>query len=156
MQNNLNVYQKNRKQLKLLTFITQSLKIFCQQRKEFLGFKFQLKGRLNRRNRTNKWTFQKGILPIQTYKTRVEYAYTEGFTRSGLIGIKLWFFYKKKFKKVLKTKLLQYLYYSKYKQYLNTNLISTPNSNNFFSKKKNFNNIKSKYVKAKSKKISKK
>lgn len=147
---------KNRKQLKLLTFITQSLKIFCQQRKEFLGFKFQLKGRLNRRNRTNKWTFQKGILPIQTYKTRVEYAYTEGFTRSGLIGIKLWFFYKKKFKKVLKTKLLQYLYYSKYKQYLNTNLISTPNSNNFFSKKKNFNNIKSKYVKAKSKKISKK
>ena len=45
---------KNRKQLKLLTFITQSLKIFCQQRKEFLGFKFQLKGRLNRRNRTNK------------------------------------------------------------------------------------------------------
>jgi hypothetical protein len=45
---------KNRKQLKLLTFINQSLKILCQQRKEFLGFKFQLKGRLNRRNRTHR------------------------------------------------------------------------------------------------------
>jgi len=45
---------KNRKQFKLLQFITQSLKIFCQQRKEFLGFKFQIKGRLNRRNRTHK------------------------------------------------------------------------------------------------------
>jgi len=45
---------KNRKQLKLLTFISQSLKIFCQQRKEISGFKFQLKGRLNRRNRTHK------------------------------------------------------------------------------------------------------
>lgn len=155
---------KNRKQLKLLTFINQSLKIFCQQRKEFLGFKFQLKGRLNRRNRTHKWNFQKGILPIQTYKTRVEYAYSEGFTRSGLIGIKLWFFYKKNFKNLLKKKLLQYLHYSKYKIYINKSITLKKNIGiknfNHFSNKQNKNTFSKllleKNVKTKSTKISKK
>lgn len=109
---------KNRKQMKLLNFIQQTLKIFCQQRKEFIGFKLQIQGRLNRRNRTHKWTFQNGNLPIQTYETRVEYGYSEGWTRSGLIGIKLWFFYSAFFKKILKLKILQYLYYSKYKNSL--------------------------------------
>lgn len=134
---------KNRKQLKLLTFITQSLKILCQQRKEFLGFKLQIKGRLNRRNRTHKWTFKKGILPIQTNETRVEYGYSEGLTRSGLIGIKLWIFYQKSFKNLLKKKLIQYLYYSKYKQHLNKS-------------KKIFNPLLFTDAKTKSKKISKK
>jgi len=45
---------KNRKQMKLLFFITQTLKICCTQRKEIFGFKFQIKGRLNRRTRTRK------------------------------------------------------------------------------------------------------
>lgn len=114
---------KNRKQFRLLKFLQQSLKIFCKQRKEFIGFKLQIKGRLNRRNRTHKWTFNQGILPMQTHTTRIEYGYSEGLTRSGLIGIKLWFFYKRQFKNVLKSKLMQYLYYSKYKKKLNKNLI---------------------------------
>jgi hypothetical protein len=45
---------KNRKQFKLLRFLQQSLKVFCKQRKEFIGFRFQIKGRLNRRSRTHK------------------------------------------------------------------------------------------------------
>jgi len=45
---------KNRKQMKLLNFIQQTLKIFCEQRNEVFGFKLQLQGRLNRRNRTRK------------------------------------------------------------------------------------------------------
>lgn len=106
---------KNRKQMKLLNFIQQTLKIFCEQRNEVFGFKLQLQGRLNRRNRTRKWVFQKGALPIQTYKTRVEFGYSEGWTKSGLIGIKLWFFYKKHFKTLLKKKILLYLNYSKIK-----------------------------------------
>lgn len=106
---------KNRKQMKLLNFIQQTLKIFCEQRNEVFGFKLQLQGRLNRRNRTRKWVFQKGALPIQTYKTRVEFGYSEGWTKSGLIGIKLWFFYKKHFKMLLKKKILLYLHYSKIK-----------------------------------------
>jgi hypothetical protein len=130
---------KNRKQLKLLAFINQTLKIFCQQRKEFIGFKLQIQGRLNRRNRTHKWTFQNGILPIQTYKTRVEYGYSEGLTRSGLIGIKLWIFYQKLFKNFLKRKILQYLYYSKNKKFFIQPLLQINN-----------------YVKTKPTKISKK
>ncbi len=139
---------KNRKQFRLLKFLQQSLKIFCRQRKEFIGFKLQIKGRLNRRNRTHKWTFNQGILPTQTHTTRIEYGYSEGLTRSGLIGIKLWFFYKKNFKNTLKTKLIQYLYYSKYKRYLNKLLVKkvVKNFNNKFNRNlgnkfnKNFNN----------------
>jgi ribosomal protein S3 len=48
----------------------------------------------------------------------VEFGYSEGLTRSGLIGIKLWLFYNRTFKKLLKKKILQYLFYSKYKSYL--------------------------------------
>jgi ribosomal protein S3 len=110
---------KNRKQLKLLSFITQTIKILCEQRPEIIGFKFQIKGRLNRRTRTKTYNFKKGNLPIQTNSTRVEYGYSEGFTRSGLIGIKLWIFYKKEFKIKLKKKLLEYFLYSKYKTKFN-------------------------------------
>jgi hypothetical protein len=113
---------KNRKQLKLLSFITQTIKILCEQRREIIGFKLQLKGRLNRRTRTKVYNFKKGVLPIQTNTTRVEYGYSEGFTRSGLIGIKLWIFYNKIFKNKLKKKLLEYLLYSKYKMKFNFNL----------------------------------
>jgi ribosomal protein S3 len=80
---------KNRKQLKLLNFITQTLKIICGQRREIIGFKFQLTGRLNRRTRTKTYNFKKGTLPIQSQKTRIEYAFSKGFTRSGIIGLKL-------------------------------------------------------------------
>lgn len=114
---------KNRKQFRLLMFINQTLKIFSQQRKEMFGIKLQITGRLNRRNRTHQWVFKKGNLAIQTYKTRVEYAYSEGLTRSGLIGIKLWLFYKKIFTTWLKKKVLQYLYYSRYKFFLNKTIV---------------------------------
>lgn len=149
---------KNRKQLKLLTFLQQTLKILCGQRKEFLGFKFQIKGRLNRRNRTRKWTFQKGILALQTSRTRIEYGYSEGWTRSGLIGIHIWFFYKKSFKSRLKKKILKYLTYSQKKKDINNNIdLQQP----YIYKKKikaiphiqKFNFYKKKYVKTQSKKI---
>ena len=110
---------KNRKQLRLLSFITQTIKILCAQRPEITGFKFQIKGRLNRRTRTKVYIFKKGVLPIQTNITRVEYGYSEGFTRSGLIGIKFWIFYNKIFKIKLKKKLLEYFLYSKYKTKFN-------------------------------------
>ncbi len=106
---------KNRKQLKLLSFITQTIKIVCELRTEIIGFKLQIKGRLNRRNRTKTYNFKKGRMPIQTIDTRVEYGYSEGFTRRGLIGIKFWIFYNKIFKNKLRLKFLEYFLYSKYK-----------------------------------------
>lgn len=156
---------KNRKQLKLLKFLNQSIYIFCKQRREILGFKFQITGRLNRRRRTHKWVFQKGILSLQTHESRVEYAYSEGFTRRGLIGIHLWFFYKKQFSILLKKKLIQYLFYSKYKKninFLNKDFKNLINKQQFKNKKnlfkKNFKNHQNTFLnaKTKSKKISKK
>lgn len=147
---------KNRKQFKLLKFITQTLKIFCQQRTEIVGFKLQIKGRLNRRNRKHKWVFSRGILPLQTYSTRVEYGYSKGFTRRGIIGIKVWYLYNKQFKNIFKLKILQYLHYSKYKKTLfkfifkkssnvtlySKNLIIKNLLQNITLKKKNFLNKK--------------
>ena len=129
---------KNRKQLKLLSFITQTIKILCAQRPEITGFKFQIKGRLNRRTRTRVYIFKKGVLPIQTNITRVEYGYSEGFTRSGLIGIKFWIFYNKIFKIKLKKKLLEYFLYSKYK--LKFNFILYVKKYLFLQKKQNRQN----------------
>ena len=165
---------KNRKQFKLLKFINQTLKLICQQRKEICCFQFQIKGRLNRRNRTHKWTFKKGILPLQTSVTRVEYAATDGFTRRGLIGIKIWIFYNKIFKEILKKSFNKYLFYSKYKKFFIKNFLKNfenkpsftiknqktlenkkPFQKKNFYKKLNFLN-KQKNVKTKSKKIQKK
>ncbi len=146
---------KNRKQLKLLKFLNQSLYIFCKQRNEIVGFKFQITGRLNRRRRTHKWVFQKGILSLQTQKTRVEYAYSEGFTRRGLIGIHFWIFYNKLFSKNLKKKIMQYLYYSKYKALLNKNNTQLQNFKKYQPNKR-FQILNKKNVKTKPKKISKK
>ena len=147
---------KNRKQFRLLAFINQTLKIFCQQRKEVFGIKLQITGRLNRRNRTHRWVFKKGNLAIQTYSTRVEYGYSEGLTRSGLIGIKLWFFYHKFFKQTFKQKMWEYIFYSQ-----NTPKIKKKSkklaTKEFQSQKiKNKKFLKFKHAKTKSKKISKK
>ena len=160
---------KNRKQLKLLSFITQTIKILCAQRPEITGFKFQIKGRLNRRTRTKVYIFKKGVLPIQTNITRVEYGYSEGFTRSGLIGIKFWIFYNKIFKIKLKKKLLEYFLYSKYKLKFNFVLyvkkylyLQKKNLKQDFIKNKKTNFLKNKFnwkdknVKTKSTQIQKK
>jgi ribosomal protein S3 len=120
----------------------------CKQRREIVGFKFQIVGRLNRRRRTYKWTFQKGILSLQTYKNYVEYGYSEGFTRRGLIGIHFWIFYAKNFSLKFRQKLLEYLYYSKYKNFINYKLLLEQNTT-----KNQFTNLKKKNVKTKSKKI---
>lgn len=145
---------KNRKQLKLLTFVTQCLKIICENRKEIIGIKFQLKGRLNRRTRTKRYVFKKGILPIQTQDTFLEYAYSNGFTRSGIIGIKLWILYNKFFIKKLKSKFLEYFLYSKYKIKFNFNFfvqkwIKVYKKNIFKPKKNNYINKRDLRIKQK-------
>ena len=144
---------KNRKQFKLVQFITKTLKICCYQRWEFIGFKFKIKGRLNRRTRTKKWEFKLGKIELQKYKTLVEYAAFDGCIRKGSIGFKLWFFYKQNFTKFLKKKLLYYFFYSKYQKYFKlfekqqkknyylqkqSKILNLKKTKKIFIKKKNF------------------
>jgi len=126
---------KNRKQFKLVQFITKTLKICCYQRWEFIGFKFKIKGRLNRRTRTKKWEFKLGKIELQKYKTVVEYAAFDGCIRKGSIGFKLWFFYKQTFTKFLKKKLIYYFFYSKYQKYFK--LFEKQQKKNYYLKKQN-------------------
>lgn len=110
---------KNRRQFKLWNFITQTLGALCAKRLEIYGYKLSINGRLNKARRTQTYVFKKGALPLQSTRTRVEYAYSEGLTRKGLIGIKLWFLYHKWFKFKLRAKVLEYFLYSKYKNSFN-------------------------------------
>mgnify|MGYP001949589631 CR=1 FL=1 len=106
---------KNKKQMKLIQLITQVIQTIITERDEVIGLKLRFKGRINKRKRARTITINQGVMALQSDSTRVEYGYSEGYTKSGLIGIKLWVFYKKTFKNKLKNNFLQYIEYSKLK-----------------------------------------
>ena len=104
---------KNKRQSKLIQLINQVISLFAFRRKEVVGLNLKFKGRFNRRKSAISINISKGILSLQTNETRVEYGYSEGYTRYGLIGIKVWIFYKKSFKKEFKENFIKYMNYSK-------------------------------------------
>jgi ribosomal protein S3 len=106
----LNRTPRNRKQTRLIQLINQTTKILLYQRKEIIGLRIKLKGRINGRNRGRYVYINKGVLPLQSYDSRIEYGSSKGYTRNGVIGIKIWICYDKNFNKEL---------YNTYKQYFN-------------------------------------
>lgn len=106
---------KNKRQLKLIQLITKTIQIIGKERKEILGLKIQFKGRINKRKRARSIHFKDGIITLQSHSSRVEYGYTNAYTKSGSLGVKLWIFYKKSFKNELKQNFLQYIKYSNLK-----------------------------------------
>merc|ERR1711968_186491 len=63
---------KNKRQLKLIQLITKTIQIIGKERKEILGLNIK---------------FKKGIITLQTHSSRVEYGYTNAYTKSGSLGI---------------------------------------------------------------------
>ena len=110
---------KNKKQMKLIQLIIQVVQTFVTEREEVIGLKLKFKGRINKRKRARTIIVNQGTMTLQSDSTRVEYGYAQGYTKSGLIGIKLWIFYDKVFKKQFKKNFLQYLEYSKEKAKIN-------------------------------------
>ena len=106
---------KNKRQLALIRFIRRVLQIMYKERTEIKGFRIKFKGRINKRKRARAITFTEGTISLQSHESRVEYSYTKAYTKSGLIGIKLWIAYDKKFRKEFKRNFLQYIHYSKLK-----------------------------------------
>lgn len=107
---------KNKRQLKLIQLITKTIQIIGKERKEILGLKIKFKGRINKKKRARSINFKKGIITLQTHSSRVEYGYTNAYTKSGSLGIKLWIFYEQNFKNELKKNFLQYIKYSNMKK----------------------------------------
>jgi small subunit ribosomal protein S3 len=58
--------------------------------KSIKGIKIHLSGRLNGVDRARTVKFNWGSLPLNTLKTRIEYAKKTAFTKYGAIGIKVW------------------------------------------------------------------
>jgi ribosomal protein S3 len=80
---------KNKKQMKLIQLIIQVVQTFVTEREEVIGLKLKFKGRINKRKRARTIIVNQGTMTLQSDSTRVEYGYAQGYTKSGLIGIKL-------------------------------------------------------------------
>ena len=85
--------QKNRKETRLIKFIIKAIKVFSSQREEVIALKVQFKGRVNRWRRTKIITGKRGIIPFNSYQTRLEYATATSITRKGALGIRLWLYF---------------------------------------------------------------
>ena len=72
-------------------------KIIKERYKTFnncLGYKIQLKGRINGASRSRKLVLNEGKTPLNTLKYIVKYDFKEVVTPSGVCSLKLWIFYK--------------------------------------------------------------
>ena len=67
---------------------------FFKMFSNFLGYRLQFKGRLNKSKRKKKMVFQKGKIPLNTFKYDIKYHFNEFKTPSGICSIKLWVFFK--------------------------------------------------------------
>ena len=101
--------QKNRKETKLVRFISKAIKVFSAQREEVIALKVQFKGRVNRWRRTKIITARRGIIPYNTYATRLEYATATSVTRKGALGIRLWVYFNQTFNSRINRGLTAYI-----------------------------------------------
>lgn len=70
------------------------LEEFFKMFSNFVGYRLQFKGRLNKSKRKKKMVFQKGKIPLNTLKYDIQYHFNEFKTPSGVCSIKLWVFFK--------------------------------------------------------------
>ena len=59
-----------------------------------LGYKLQLKGRVNGKERSNKIVIKSGKTPSNTLKYNIKYDYKDILTPYGICSLKIWLFYK--------------------------------------------------------------
>jgi hypothetical protein len=103
---------RNRKETKMLRFLIKVVKIFAAQRREVVGLRVLFKGRVNRWRRTKQVIGEKGILPLQSLNSRIEFGFAKAVTRKGTLGIRLWICYNPVFRRELRNAFLDYFEYS--------------------------------------------
>nr|YP_010394959.1 ribosomal protein S3 [Phytophthora x alni]DAZ89396.1 TPA_asm: ribosomal protein S3 [Phytophthora x alni] len=79
---------------KFINNIDNMLKEFFKIFSNFIGYRLQFKGRLNKSKRKKKMIFQKGKIPLNTLEYNIKYHFNEFKTPSGICSIKLWVFFK--------------------------------------------------------------
>ena len=78
---------------KFIYKIDNLLQEFFKMFSNFIGYRLQFKGRLNKSKRKKKMVFQKGKIPLNTLKYDIQYHFNEFKTPSGICSIKLWVFF---------------------------------------------------------------
>jgi ribosomal protein S3 len=89
---------------------------FKGERKEIIGLKIKLKGRIDRWKRTKTWIADTGSIIFQSYNSYLDYGYTKGIVKKGTFSIRVWMQYKPIFINNFKTIIFKYYKYSKIKQ----------------------------------------
>nr|YP_009707706.1 ribosomal protein S3 [Phytophthora sansomeana]QES94844.1 ribosomal protein S3 [Phytophthora sansomeana] len=79
---------------KFINNIDNMLQEFFKMFSNFVGYRLQFKGRLNKSKRKKKMVFQKGKIPLNTLEYDIKYHFNEFKTPSGICSIKLWIFFK--------------------------------------------------------------
>jgi small subunit ribosomal protein S3 len=86
--------EKKKTHKKYINNIDNMIQEFFKIFSNFIGYRLQFKGRLNKSKRKKKMVFQKGKIPLNTLKYDIKYHFNEFKTPSGICSIKLWVFFK--------------------------------------------------------------
>ena len=86
--------EKKKTHKKFIINIDNMLQEFFKMFSNFIGYRLQFKGRLNKSKRKKKMIFQKGKIPLNTLKYDIKYHFNKFKTPSGICSIKLWVFLK--------------------------------------------------------------
>ncbi len=77
-----------------LNFINKILKEYFKMNSKILGYKLQIKGRVNGSKRKRKYVYQEGQIPLSSLNKNIQYTFNEFITKSGVCSIKMWFYLK--------------------------------------------------------------
>jgi ribosomal protein S3 len=77
-----------------LNFINRILKEYYKMNSKILGYKFQIKGRINGSKRKRKLVYQEGQIPLSSLNKNIQYTFDEFLTKSGICSVKMWFYLK--------------------------------------------------------------
>lgn len=77
-----------------LNFINKILKEYFKMNSKILGYKLQVKGRINGSKRKRKLVYQEGQIPLSSLNKNIQYTFDEFITKSGICSVKMWFYLK--------------------------------------------------------------
>ena len=85
--------QKRKRHRGYIYFFNNVLTSLFHVHSRWMGYKLQIKGRINGSKRKRKMVFQKGKMPLNTLKYPIQSTFNEFKTPSGICSIKMWFFF---------------------------------------------------------------
>jgi len=89
------VFHRTRKISKFLRFLQDFVSIISSTKSKnsrVKGLKISIKGRFSGAPRSKSRFFEKGQVPLQTFKHEIDYALTHTHTSYGVFGVKVWLF----------------------------------------------------------------